>query len=204
MPSFRHCLAYFHSGQLHRRWLPKVLRIGATVWLFLYVMGWLAAWPALYWEFERWGLVKAFVALFVALGTALLIVRFTFLRAGHVEELPQDDLVSLRALAVILRWAGEVPLIYALGMGVSSNLMPIGPLLNEALGKLSPNGAAAVSSGSSALFLFSAPLSLMFVGLAVVAFLVLYSLAASIDVLLAIEFNTRAERMDKKALLGGR
>ncbi len=194
----RRLLAYLHSGDVLRQSLPWVLRIGAAVWLVIQVLLWIALWPAIYHEFERWGLVKAFFAQIITLLAVFLVARITMLRAGHLRALPPDDFVSLRALAVICRWLGEISLVYVLLTGLSSLLQPVSALLNPILGAVSPEAASGVSSGSAKALLVSAPLSLFFSSIVAVAFLVLYSIATAIDVGLAIEFNTRAERMSKR------
>jgi hypothetical protein len=199
----RGLLAYLHSGEVLRHALPSLLRIGGIVWLFLFVLIWFAVWPANYEEFERWGLVKSFFAQMITLVTAFLVLRITMLRAGHIRTLPLDDFVSLRALAALFRWVGEIALVYTVGRGLSSLLQPVSAPMNSILGSLSPSAGGAVSSGTTSLLLFSAPFSLFFVSVAASLFLGLYSAATAIDVYLAIEFNTRAERMGKGVSLGG-
>lgn len=80
-----------------------------------------------------------------------------------------------------------------------SLLQPIGANLNSLLGKLVPSSASAVSEGSSSLLLASVPFALFWVSAAAFFFLTLYMLANAIDLGLAIEFNTRAERMRQRA-----
>ncbi len=199
----RDLLAYLHSGDVLRHSFPRLLRIGAIVWLFFFVLVWIAVWPGIYEAFERWGLVKAFFAQMITITIAFLVVRFTMLRAGHMAALPPDDFVSLRALAVLCRWFGEIALIYVLGRGLSSLLQPISAPMTTLLGQLSPGAAGQVSSGTPVLLMLSGPLSLFFVSVAASLFLGLYAVATAIDVYLAIEFNTRAERVGKGVSLGG-
>jgi hypothetical protein len=193
----RDLLAYLHSGDVLRHGLPRLLRIGALVWLFVYVLLWIAVWPAIYEAFERWGLVKAFFAQMILIVTAFLVARITLLRARHLQVLPPDDFVNLRALAILYRWFGEIALVYVVGRGLSSLLQPVSAPMNSVLSGLSPGMAGAVSSGTPKLLLLSAPLSFFFVAVAASLFLGLYAAATAIDVYLAIEFNTRTERAGK-------
>lgn len=199
----RDLLAYLHSGDLLRRWLPRLLRIGAFLWLLVYVLLWIAVWPSIYEEFERWGLVKAFFSQMILIVTAFLVTRITMLRAGHLQALPPDDFMVLRVVAVLFRWVGEIALVYVVGRGLSNLLQPVSAAMNSLLSGLSPSAAGEVSSGTPMLLLLSAPLSLFFVGVALALFLGLYMVATAIDVYLAIEFNTRAERVGKGVSLGG-
>lgn len=194
----RDLLAFIHSGDVLRKTLPRLLRIGVILWLFSYTLLWLAVWPGIYEQFERWGLVKAFFAQLIVLGTAFLVARITFLRAQHLAVLPADDFVSLRAMAVLSRWLGEIVLVYLLGGGLSSLLQPVGAAMNAFLGTVSPSMASAVSSGAPSLLFASAPLALLWIVPAVVFFLVLYTVANTIDLGLTIEFNTRAERVGRR------
>lgn len=194
----RRLLAYLHSGDVLRQSLPWTLRIGSIVWLIVVVYLWLAGWPFIYQEFERWGLVKAFFAQMILLATSFLVVRITLLRADHLQALPPDDFVSLRALAVVCRWLAEIALVYVLGFALSSLLQPIAGWLAPVVAASSPALGQQVSSGSSALSLGFSPFSLAFVAIAAAFFLSLYSFATAIDVYLAIEFNTRAERLDRR------
>jgi hypothetical protein len=193
----RSTLAYLHSGDVLRQSLPVVMQILLGVWLFFSILLWFAVWPAIYEEFERWGLARAFIAQWISLATVFLVARLTLFRARHLKALPPDDFVSLRALAVLFRWFGEVALVQVVGTGLSSLFQPISAFMSTVLTGLSPRLGTAVSSGTPSLLLASAPLSLFFVAVAAGLFLLLYSLATAIDVYLAIEFNTRAERVGK-------
>lgn len=115
----RDVLASLHSGDVLRRTLPRLLRAGIVVWLFVYTFLWMASWPGVYQEFERWGLVKAFFAQLIALATAFLVARITILRAEHLAALPADDFVSLRVTSVLSRWWGEIVLVYIVGFRVA-------------------------------------------------------------------------------------
>jgi hypothetical protein len=193
----RSLLAYLHSGDVLRQSLPVVMQILLGVWLFFSIVLWFAVWPAIYREFERWGLVRAFIAQWISLGTVFLVARITLHRARHLQALPPDDFVSLRALAVLSRWFGEVALVQVVGSGLSSLFQPISAYTSAILTEMSPSLGTTVSSGTPSLLLTSAPLSLFFIAVAAGLFLALYSLATAIDVYLAIEFNTRAERVGK-------
>lgn len=194
----RDLLAFIHSGDLLRKTLPRFLRTGIVVWFFFYTLLWLAAWSGIYEQFERWGLVKAFFAQLITLGTAFLVARITFLRAQHLATLPADDFVSLRTAAVLFRWLGEIILVYVLGTELSSLLQPVGAALNSVLGSVSPSMASSVSTGAPQVLLVSAPLSLLWVSVAAALFLMLYTVANTIDLGLTIEFNTRAERVGRR------
>jgi hypothetical protein len=193
----RSMLAYLHSGDVLRQSLPMVMQILLGVWLFFSIVLWFAVWPAIYTEFERWGLVRAFIAQWISLATVFLVARITLHRARHLQALPPDDFVSLRALAVLCRWFGEIALVQVVGSGVSSLFQPISAFSTAILTEISPTAGTAVSSGTPALLLASAPLSLFFVAVAAGLFIVLYSLSTAIDIYLAIEFNTRAERVGR-------
>ncbi len=194
----RGLLAYLHSGDILRQALPSLLRIGAALWLIVQVSLWLALWSPVYREFERWGLVKAFFAQLIMLATVLLVTRITFLRAEHLQALPADDFVILRALSVVCRMLGEVALVYVVGSGLSSFLQPVSALVAPLVGSVSPAAAQKVAAGSTEVLLVSAPFTLVFIGIVAAVFLFLYSAANAIDVYLAIEFNTRAEKLNKR------
>ena len=199
----RDMLAYLHSGDLLRHSLPRILQTGSVLWLFFFVVMWLAVWSGIYRDFERWGLVKAHFAQMISLTTAFLVVRITMLRAGHLRVLPPDDFVVLRAQSVLYRWFGEIALVYVVGRGLSALLQPLSAPMSSLWSSLSPSTAGEVSSGTPMLLLLSGPLSLFFVSIAASLFLGLYALATAIEVYLAIEFNTRAERVGKEVSLGG-
>ncbi len=204
MPRARGLLAYLHSGDVLRQSLPWVLRVGAVIWLLFVVLLWIGVWPGIYEQFERWGLVKAFFAQMISIATAALVFRITMLRARHLQALPADDFVSLRALSVLFRWFGEIALVYVVGTGLGSLLQPVSALMGSMLSDISPSMASGISSGTPKLLLVSAPLSVFFVSVAAGLFISLYSVATAIDVFLAIEFNTRAERVGKGVSFGGR
>jgi hypothetical protein len=195
----RDLLASLHSGDVLRQTIPRLLRIGIVVWFVVYTFLWIFTWPGVYQEFERSGLVKAFFAQLIALATAFLVTRITILRAQHLAALPADDFVSLRATSVLSRWLGEIVLVYVVGAELRSLLQPVGAVLNSFLGKILPSTASAVSEGTSSLLLVSAPFALFWISLAAALFIFLYTLANAIDLGLAIEFNTRAERMGQRA-----
>jgi len=194
-PNVRGLLAHLHSGEVLKYSLPKLLRISMAVWLVWYAFSWFLQWPTVYREFERWGLVKAFFAQMIAIATAALVTRITMLRAGHLEALPTDDFVVLRAAGVLCRWFGEVALVFVVGMWLSSFLQPVSPLL------LSILGTSSEGSGATLLKLVLgavSALAILFVG---PLFLFAYSVATAIDVSLAIEFNTRSERAGQEEAL---
>jgi hypothetical protein len=183
----RRLLAYLHSGEAVRHALPRFLRIGIALWLFMYAVTWLLMWPTVYREFERWGLVKAFFAQMVALLTALVVVQITRLRASHLEAFPADDFVVLRAMSVMCRWLGEVAMVSVVGMGISAFLQPVIPVLLFGL-------AADDGVGKTLVSLASGAVAVLFIVSAVPIFLLLYSIATMIDLGMAVEFNTREER----------
>jgi hypothetical protein len=187
----RDLLAFLHSGDLLRQALPRLLRIGIVIWCAIYTLLWIFGWPAIYEELERWGLVKSFFAQLIVLGAALVVTRITILRSEHLSTLPADDFLNLRAAAVISRWLGEVTLVFVSGFGLSSLLQPVSASLNFLLGA-SPSTA---SSGGLAMLLLSGPFVLLWVSAAACFFLISYTVANAIDLGLALEFNTRAERV---------
>jgi hypothetical protein len=194
----RDLLAFIHSGDVLRKTIPKFLKIGAVIGLAFYTLFWIVSWAGVYEQFERWGLVKAFFAQLIVLGTVFLVVRITVLRAQHLATLPADDFVSLRVVAVLSRWLGEVTLVYVLGSGLGALLQPVGAMFTGLISALSPSAGSSVSGGSSALLLMSVPLFLLSTSIAATLFLILYTVANTIDLGLAIEFNTRAERAGRR------
>lgn len=192
----RDLLAFIHSGDLLRKTLPRILKIGAIIGFAFYLLSWIASWPFIYEQFERWGLVKVFVAQLIVLGTVFLVVRITFLRAQHLATLPPDDFVNLRAVAVLSRWLGEIVLVYVFGSGVSY-LLQLNAMLTGLVNAVSRVVGSSVS-GSSTLLLISVWLFLLFTSMAAAFFLMLYTVANTIDLGLAIEFNTRAERVGRR------
>ncbi len=198
-PCARRLLAYLHSGEALRHGLPMLMRSAVSVWFVLYTLSWLGQWVYVYRDFERWGLVRAFLAQMVSLATAALVARITYHRAKHLEFVPPDDFTVLRSLAVFLRWFGEVMLVYALGMGLSSFLQPINPLFASIFG-----GGPDTEAEHSLMRLFSGAASTLAILAALPVFLLTYAVATIIDLFLAIEFNTRAERAGKGPLEAAR
>jgi hypothetical protein len=192
-PNPRHLLAYIHSGDVLRQFLPKFLRFVAFMGLLVLGLRWLLAWPGIYEGFERWGLVKAFFAQVIALASAFLGFKITMLRAGHLEVLPADDFLTLRATSIMCRWVGESQLVFWVGTVLSSLLQPVGAVLNMGLSGIAPKAAVDVSSGTPALLFLSGPLSFIILSVSGLLFLFFYAIATGIDVTLAIEFNTRSE-----------
>lgn len=190
----RRLLAYLHSGDILRLAWAALMRFGVSVWLAVEVFLWIAIWPGIYEQFERWGLVKAFFAQLLTLATVALVARFTFLRAGQLRELPADDFVILRALALIFRWLAEIILVGVVGWGLSNLLQPLGPLATAVGTQASPAVGNLASSGSSQLLLVATPFTLVFIEAAAAIFVGLYGLAAALELILAIEFNTRADK----------
>lgn len=192
----RSLLTYLHSGEFTRDFLPKLLRISAVILLISYTLYWLSIWQWVYQEFERWGLVRAFCAQIIALATAFFVTKITLLRAKHLEALPADDFVILRALSVLCRWFAEVALVFVLGMGLSSFLQPLSPLMST----LAESTAASQGSREAPQSMISGIISGMAALVVTPLFLILYALATAIDLSLAVEFNTRAERVGKELL----
>lgn len=193
--SDRRLLAYLHSGEVVRHFLPKFLRISAVMAFIGYVFIWFLVWSAIYREFERWGLVKAFLAQMVALATIFLLMRITQLRARHLEALPADDFVILRAAALLCRWLAETTMVFVIGMGLSSLLQPLSPFLMSFLGSQATEG-----TGGAVLSLASGTIWLFAILIITPLFLVFYLIAAAIELSLAVEFNTRGERLGKEIL----
>lgn len=192
-PPARRLLVYIHSGESMRHFLPRLLRIGALVWLAFYVLAWLYTWPLMYEGLERWGLVKAYFAQMISLAASILVVRITFLRTSHLEALPSDDFVVLRATAVICRWLAEVAVVFVFGTMLALFLQPINSF---ALWLSPPEGGLLGLAWATVWFLV---VSIAVVGV-IPFFLSLYALATAIDLGMAIEFNTRAERQEKVSL----
>jgi len=188
-------LAYLHSGDVLRGLIPKMIRIATALWCVGFAFYWILTWFPTYSELERWGLVRGFVAQFLGLAAAFLFVKVTFLRAGQVEGLPIDDFSSLRALSVLLRWGGELVL-YSLLAFVVQLLQWINALIQPLVSRAMPETAS--SSVLQSAFLFASGIAILtaFAGLLFLAF---YGAATCIDLALAIEFNTRAERVGRKA-----
>jgi hypothetical protein len=186
-------LGHVHSGNVMTHSLPRFLRAGAVLWFIAYTLQWLVVWLGVYENYERWGLMQAFFAQMISIIAAFIVVSVTLLRARHLETLPGDDFVFLRMSAVFFRWMGEVALILAIGAFLSSLLSSVSlPLLF-----LSASGAT--------------PQSFLGLGLKIVAafaliasflqFVLLYTIATGIELMLAIEFNTRTERIAKASHL---
>src|SRR5262249_4919154 len=128
----------------------------------------------------------------IVLATGLLTVRIVMLRAEHLRVLPADDFVSLRALGVISRLAGEVVLVYCIGSGLADLLQPVGQFWNEALNNVAPGMSQKASPGSARAVLLTVPFTAFMVWFSAAFFVTTSSLATAIEVYLAIEFNTRA------------
>lgn len=193
VPTGREALAHVYSGDVLTRSLPGFLRIGAVLWFLAFFAAWLGLWPVVYREYERWELVQAFFAQVIAILTAYVVLKVTLLRARHVNVLPGDDFIFLRVLAMLCRWLGEVALILAVGLSLSAALTPV----SLSLLYLSSTGATPTTFlGFGLLFI-----SVFALIAAFFVFLVMYTVATTIDLMLAIEFNTRAERIARQELL---
>lgn len=186
VPTGRETLAHVHSGDVLTRSFPTFLRAGVSLWFLAYLVSWLLLWPVVYRDYERWGLLQAFFAQVIAILTAFIVVKVTRLRARHMDTLPGDDFVYLRVFALLCRWLGEVALIMVVGLFLSAVLTPV----SLSLLFLLPTGAAPTTVLGFGLFVF-AVLALI---AAFFLFVLMYAIATTVDLMLAIEFNTRAER----------
>jgi hypothetical protein len=186
VPTGEAVLAKVHSGAVLTRSLPGFLKIGVVLWFILYSLVWLSLWSVVYREYERWGLIQAFFAQMIALLAGFVVVKVTLLRARHLKALPSDDFVFLRIVAVLCRWVGEVALILVIGAFLSALLSPV----SLSLLFLSASGAAPTTLVGLGLFM----LALLTLIASVLLFFLMYAVATAIDLMLAIEFNTRAER----------
>ncbi len=186
-------LGHVHSGDVMTHSLPRFLRIGVVLWFITYVLKWLVVWAGVYRNYERWGLMQAFLAQMISIVAAFVVVSVTLLRARHLETLPSDDFVFLRMTSVFFRWMGEVALILAVGAFLSSLLSSVSlPLLF-----LSSSGSAPESFwgfGLKVISVFALVASFL-------QFVLLYAIATGIDLMLAIEFNTRTEKIAKASNL---
>jgi hypothetical protein len=186
-------LGHVHSGDLLTHSLPKLLRIGTVSWFIAYTLTWLAVWSDIYKNYERWGLMQVFFAQMISIFAAFLVVSITFVRTKHMAALPGDDFIFLRMLAVFCRWSAEVALVLAVGASLSALLSSVSlPLLF-----LSPSGGAPNSILGFGLKLFA----LLAVFASFLIFLFLYAVATGVDLMLAIEFNTRADRIARASRL---
>lgn len=183
-------LAHLHSGDVFRHTIPKVLKTSTVIGLAVAVFWWLLTWPGIYEQFERWELVKAFFAQMVALAAACLVARITILRADHLRVLPADDFLSLRTFSVLCRWLGEIVLVSAVGSVVSLLLQPVTSILLVSI--FSPDLAATLSSYTK--LPFTLPFAVFLVFVAAACFLTFYAVGTSVDLVLAVEVNTRPER----------
>jgi hypothetical protein len=187
----RRLLAYVHSGEVMRSFLPTLLRTSAVTFLLVYVLAWGFLWPTVYKEFERWGLLRAFFSQMIALATVFLAARVTMLRARHLEASPADDFVAMRAMSLLCRWFAEVTVVVVLGIGLATVLQPLS--VTAMLFAPSEGGAG----GGILLSFLSGAVSMSAVALVGPVFLLLYTFATVIDLAMAVEFNTRAERAAK-------
>jgi hypothetical protein len=204
LPSFRspvplakRVLASVHGGEAFRHALPQVMRAGAIAWLFVGILGWLFAWAAVYEEFERWGLVRTFVAQMLWLLVIYVLAKITMLRAGHLRLIPADDFVSLRAAAVLCRWLAEVLLVQAVGTALVLLIHRDHPLLSAIMSSLAPSADIQGGEVGLSTLLVSGFMVFWFL-FSIGSFFFLYAAATAIDVYLAIEFNTRPERVGKQ------
>lgn len=187
VPTGEKVLAQVHSGDVLTRSVPSVLKIGSVLWFIVYSLVWLGLWSVVYRDHERWGLIQAFFAQMIALFAGFVVVKVTMLRAKHIRALPGDDFIFLRVLAVLCRWIGEIALILVIGTILSASLTPV----SLSLLFLSASGGAPTTFLGFGIFAF-AVLTLI---ASVFLFFLMYAVATTIDLMLAIEFNTRAERI---------
>jgi len=99
---------------------------------------------------------------------------------------------------VILRWLGEIALVDIIGTLLSFLLKPVGGLLGSIVFTLSPKTGQEISSGASSLLLVLGPIYIAAAVTTVALFLLFYALANAIDLMLTVEFNTRAERVSNR------
>lgn len=189
----RDVLGHVHSGDVLTHSLPKLLRIGAALWFLSYTLQWLSIWASAYKNYERWGLMQAFFALMISIFAAFVMTSITLVRSRHMEALPGDDFVFLRMLAVFCRWLGEMALVFSAGAFLSVSLsFVVLPLLLPFVGEVDPNSLWGVGLRLVTLLAVIASFLL---------FLLLYTVATGIDLILAIEFNTRADRIARTSRL---
>lgn len=173
----RRFLSTLHRGEAFTR-VFSIALVGLVGTLGVVLgIGWLVSWGSVYREFERWQLVLAFVDQFFLLAMLVLLLHVTFLRAGHLRQVPAGPFVSLQASALILRWLGESALILAMAMlGHALLNVPDISWLSSAQ-ELVKAGSVLVSGWNQVL--------------GFVTFTVFYAMASAIDVFLAIERNSR-------------
>lgn len=186
----RSLLASIHRGDAFTKAFSAVLMILVWVLGLTNAIAWIGSWDHVYYEFERWELVLAFVDQFFLLGLLCVGLRVTYLRAGHLRRIPPGYFVSLRAVALILRWLGECVLIVTIGvLGHALLRVPESGWLSLIFG-----GTTAGGDLKAGLKAWSLLTNSWFQILGFVAFTLFYSLANTIDAFLSIERNTRASK----------
>lgn len=189
-------LASIHRGDAFTRVFS--LTLIALIWVSgpMTLLAWFGSWAYIYDELERWGLVLAFVDQFFLLTASYFLLQITYLRAGHLRQIPQGQFVILQAAALILRWLGECILISTLAtLGhsllaaqgsdwISSILSGFGPTVAQGDVTVATKFLSIATSGWLQIIGFS-------------SFALLYTLASRIELLITIEWNTR----DKKVSL---
>lgn len=198
----RRFLARIHRGDAFTLLFALALKV--LVWIVapIFTLVWLVRWSVVYYEFERWELVLAFFDQLVVLGLCYALCHLTLLRAEHLRKLPPDELVTLRGTTLIVRWVGEFALILALG------LLALAVIGVPSVGWMTLLGVGPGTEIGGDLKLASKLVSLVATGIfqaaAFALFILCYALAGAIEVVLAIEKNTRVrERGDGAEMVAG-
>lgn len=185
----RSLLASIHRGDAFTFVFSKALTF--LVWILGLAVGllWLLSWRQVYYEYERWELMLAFVDQFLLLGILYVVLHITYLRASHLRQIPPGHYVSLQAVALILRWLGECILIMSLGALVHAILgVPTPGWLATVFGGPATEGD--LKAGIKAFSLFTNGWLQIF---SFLVFTIFYALASGIEAVIAIERNTRAQ-----------
>ena len=184
--SIRRFLAAVHRGDAFTNVFSRALTFLAWSGGVLFGFVWLASWGRVYYAFERWELVLAFVDQFFLLGIVLVVLHVTYLRARHLRHIPAGNFVPLQATALILRWLGECVLILDLGAFGHALLGVPDPSWMSSLVGFEEDLKLGIKASST--FFAAGWLFLSFF-----VFTFFYALAGVIDVFLSIERNTRSQ-----------
>lgn len=189
IPPVQQILAYLHGGRIFTETLPYLARTALGIGTTILGVVWLFWWISIFQDYERWRLVIATLVHLAFLALVYVFVRVAWLRIDHLRHLPQEPLVAIRSLPILLRMTAELGLIFSIASMVRAFLMPPASWPSS-LGAGTSQGG--LSDSLSTFFAWLAAGGVLWVALgSVFGLLVAYGLANAIEIFLAIEQNTR-------------
>ncbi len=189
VPPVERFLAYLHGGEIFTQTLPYLARAALCAGAAIVGALWLSWWISIFQDYERWRLVIATLVHFMFLALVYVFVRVAWLRINHLRHLPQEPLVALRSVPILLRMTAELGLVFSVAATFRLFLMPP-PSWPATLAAGASLGGLDDSLSTAVAWLGAGGLLWVALG-SILGLFFFYGLANAIEIFLAIEQNTR-------------